>query len=360
MADTGNSTQRMPRGAIPSPRWALAAANPHVPDPSISLPQSYLAWPTKLSYWGNNKHDDCVSAEEAFAKITALPYIYISESTLIGWASQHGYLEGASIYGVLKTMHDEGLAITGGTVFDGPFRTVNWTDASTLQSAIFSHGPVKIGIGADDLQDHTHGHVKSGKNGWALYGYPSGLEEDHCVSLCGYGNLADLEKLFKDQGVKVSVPKGMPTGMCYAMFTWKSIGIIDEQSMLNMTYEAWVRNPVTILSELPTVSKLKLKNDGGFVVDIHALYRGPGIPHYSDKANHHNFPIAQTRTMNLSEKCEDPAIQTGDIVQMKVWVEAGHDNTYSGLFRYDPKGPAQSFKISGSTLNNSLEYLGPA
>jgi hypothetical protein len=39
----------------------------------------------------------------------------------------------------------------------------------------------------------------------------------------------------------------MPTGLCYAMFTWNSIGIIDEQSMLNMTYEAWIRNPVTIV-----------------------------------------------------------------------------------------------------------------
>ena len=38
----------------------------------------------------------------------------------------------------------------------------------------------------------------------------------------------------------------MPTGLCYAMFTWNSIGIIDEQSMLNMTYEAWIRNPATI------------------------------------------------------------------------------------------------------------------
>jgi hypothetical protein len=39
----------------------------------------------------------------------------------------------------------------------------------------------------------------------------------------------------------------MPTGICYAMFTWNSIGIIDQQSMLNMTHEAWIRNPVTII-----------------------------------------------------------------------------------------------------------------
>ena len=34
------------------------------------------------------------------------------------------------------------------------------------------------------------------------------------------------------------------------MFTWNSIGIIDQQSMLNMTYEAWIRNPVTIIVAL--------------------------------------------------------------------------------------------------------------
>ena len=39
----------------------------------------------------------------------------------------------------------------------------------------------------------------------------------------------------------------MPTGLCYAMFTWNSIGIIDQQSMSNMTYEAWIRNPVTLI-----------------------------------------------------------------------------------------------------------------
>ena len=38
------------------------------------------------------------------------------------------------------------------------------------------------------------------------------------------------------------------------MFTWNSIGIIDEQSMLNMTYEAWIRNPVTVISAGAEVS----------------------------------------------------------------------------------------------------------
>ena len=67
------------------------------------------------------------------------------------------------------------------------------------------------------------------------------------MSLYGYGTLAQLVSLFKKHKVTVHAPKGMPRGLCYAMFTWNSIGIIDRQSMLHMTHEAWIRNPVTII-----------------------------------------------------------------------------------------------------------------
>ena len=72
-------------------------------------------------------------------------------------------------------------------------------------------------------------------------------KEDHCVSLCGYGTLSELVALFKQHNITVHAPPGKPTGLCYAMFTWNSIGIIDQQSMLNMTHEAWIRNPVTVI-----------------------------------------------------------------------------------------------------------------
>ena len=42
----------------------------------------------------------------------------------------------------------------------------------------------------------------------------------------------------------------MPTGLCYAMFSWGSIGIVDRQSLMNITGEAWVRNPTTIVKNL--------------------------------------------------------------------------------------------------------------
>jgi hypothetical protein len=56
----------MKRGAIPSPRYALAGAMPHIRLPSTR--PNYLIVPKKLSMWHNDTHGDCVTAKEAFAK----------------------------------------------------------------------------------------------------------------------------------------------------------------------------------------------------------------------------------------------------------------------------------------------------
>jgi hypothetical protein len=240
-------TKRLPRGAIPSPRHELAAAMPHVPDPAIAVPPSFLMWPSQISSWNNYIYGDCVSAEEAFAKITAAPHVFIPEATVVAWAQAHGYLNGAYLTAVMHTMQTQGFQANKHTYDDGPYNSVNWTVPAILNSAIYSHGPVKIGVGAEDFQTNAHGHVTPGTSGWAMCNYPKNQPEDHCVSLCGYGTLAQLTALFHQHKVVVKPPPGMPTGLCYAMFTWNSIGIIDAQSMLNMTYEAWIRNPVTIV-----------------------------------------------------------------------------------------------------------------
>ena len=247
MADTVDLTKRLPRGAIPSPRSALAAAFPHIPDPKIALPPSFLMWPIQMSSWNNYIYGDCVSAEEAFAKATAAPQIFIPEATVVAWATENGYINGAYLNSVLNSMQKDGFPLNGKTYNDGPYNSVDWTNAATLQSAIYSYGPVKLGAGAEDFQSNTNGLVTAGASGWAMYNYPKNLTEDHCPSLCGYGTLAELVSLFSQHGVTVNVPNGMPTGLCYAMFTWNSIGIVDQQSMLNMTYEAWIRKPVTIV-----------------------------------------------------------------------------------------------------------------
>ena len=200
-----------------------------------------------MSSWNNYVYGDCVSAEEAFAKATAAPQTFIPEPAVVAWATTHGYLNGASLTAVMKTMETTGFSLNSKTYDDGPYNSVNWTNAAILHSAIYSHGPVKIGVGAGDFQTNADGSVTPGTSGWVMYNYPKNQLEDHCVSLCGYGTLAELITLFKHHKVTVHAPKGMPTGLSYAMFTWNSIGIIDQQSMLNMTYEAWIRIPVTII-----------------------------------------------------------------------------------------------------------------
>jgi len=258
MADNVDLTKRLPRGAIPSPRYELAAAMPHVPDPKISVPPSFLMWPVKMSSWNNYIYGDCVSAEEAFAKACTdererhhhhhgAPPTFIPEATVVDWATAHGYLNGAYLTAVMTTMQTDGFPHDKKKYDDGPYKSVNWNDAAILQSAIYSHGPVKVGVGAEYFQSNANGIVTPGTSGWGMYNYPQNQPEDHCPSLCGYGPLAALVDHFKRHGVNCNLPVGMPAGLCYAMFTWNSIGIIDQQSMLNMTYEAWIRDPVTII-----------------------------------------------------------------------------------------------------------------
>lgn len=262
-------TTKMPRGAIPTPRSEIVASEPFqhegstevfvpsgdFPSPNHELaaaprykggvaPTSFLARPIEVGNWENSSARDSLWAEEAFAKACAEPKAYIPVDTVQLTAQECGSANFS------RFMQTHGFHLSGRAYLDGPFYAVNWTNSATLQSAIYSHGPVKIGVGAAYLQSNAHGHVTPGTSGWAMYNYPKNQPEDHCASLCGYGNLSDLIHLFEQQNITINVPNGMPTNLCYAMFIWNSIGIIDEQSMLNMTYEAWVRNPVTIVKNI--------------------------------------------------------------------------------------------------------------
>lgn len=226
-------TPRMPRGAIPSPRHKLASAVPHTL--VGTTPPNVLHVPGKLSFWGNNTYGDCVTAEEAFAKASHNPEIFISEQEVIQWATQHNFLNGAVISDVLETMTGSGFKQSNHVYDDGPARSVNWTDSALLRNAI-SLGPVKIGVAADQLNT-----VYTGKNGWVATGFHPDTSEDHCVSLCGYGTLEWLAKQLKAQ-----VPGGInETQPGYAVFTWDTIGIIDVPSLVAITHEAWLRMPTT-------------------------------------------------------------------------------------------------------------------
>jgi hypothetical protein len=259
---------QMPRGAIPTPRSELAASEPYRPDageeayypsgefpsPNQELaaaspykavapaPDSFLAWPVQKGPWdGANKS---TWVEEAFAKACAQPSVSIPAEAVLRAAQACGSSNFA------RFMQTRGFELGRAAYLDGRFLKVNWTDAAVLHAAIAHTGPVKIGIASAELASGAHGQVAQGRNGWAVCGLTAGQAEDGCASLCGYGALPALVGLLEQRGVEVEAPSGMPEGLCYAMFAQGSIGIIDHQSLMNITGEAWVRDPTTIVKTL--------------------------------------------------------------------------------------------------------------
>lgn len=259
-------TPKMPRGAIPIPRNELAAAEPYRPDadaetfvpsgefptPNHELsaaqpyraadgaPKSFIAWPIGIGFKVNEKVSNSSWAEEAFAKACAEPKVFIPDDVVLVTSRECGRSNFAAF------MQTHGFQMDGKAYLDGPFNSVDWTNSAALNGAIANVGPVKIGVASANLA----GQVTPGTSGWAIYGLPTGQPENQSASLCGYGPLAALVDLFKRHAVNVNLPLGMPTGLCYAMFTWGSIGIVDRQSLMNITGEAWVRNPTTIVKNL--------------------------------------------------------------------------------------------------------------
>jgi len=225
------------RGAIPSPATFIASAP--VFQPVVGAPPNFIKMPGQLSMWGNDVYGDCVTAEEAFAKACNNPEIFIPESTVIAWATQHGVLNGATLSGVLQTMQTDGFQQNGTVYDDGGYARVPFTSSSTLQSAI-AVGPVKLGIAADQID--AAWSSTNGKSGWFATGFHTDPNEDHCVSLCGYGTISWLASK-----LNVAVPAGVDGSKPgYALYTWDTIGIIDEPSMVAITQEAWLRTPTTV------------------------------------------------------------------------------------------------------------------
>jgi hypothetical protein len=230
------------RGAIPSPRHALAAAHPLLASPSA--PPQFIVVPAHISMWGNDVHGDCVTAEEAFAKACNDPEVFITDQVVIDWATSHSVLEGAYLTQVMTFMQNDGFHEDASVWDDGPYYSVDWTNEATLRTAI-STGPVKIGIAADQLS--TTWQNAGGKTGWFATAYKADAGEDHCVSLCGYGPMSWLASQ-----LHVAVPAGVNgSAPGYALFTWNSIGIIDEPSLKAITHEAWLRRPTTVEKTTP-------------------------------------------------------------------------------------------------------------
>jgi hypothetical protein len=252
------------RGAIPSPRSALAAATPYVA--ITAAPSNFITVPQQISIWGNDYHGDCVTAEEAFAKACNNPELFITDNEVISWATAHGVLEGATLVQVLQSMQSDGFSQGDLTYDDGSYSSVDWTNSASLQSAI-SQGPVKLGVAADQIENAWNS--TSGKTGWFGTGFKPepATAEDHCVSLCGYGTISWLA-----QQLNVQVPSSIDgTRQGYAMFTWDTIGIIDAPSMVAVTQEAWLRQPTTVLrsSVANTLVFIKTANTPSGHVEVH-------------------------------------------------------------------------------------------
>jgi len=241
-----SSRPKRPRGAKPTPKERKERAPKYQPKKKAVSNLLYL--PSQLSYWLNDVDGDCVTAEEAFAKAVAAimqgsPELFIQDATVQAWASQYGFLSGADLASVLDQMAIAGFVQDGNIYGDGPASTVDWTNAATLQAAI-AEGPVKLGIVGDPLDA-----VVGTTNGWLLTGVPKQdpANEDHCVSLCGYGTVAQLAS-----GLGVPLPQGIqPSTQAWALFTWDTVGIVDTPSLLAITFEAWVRFPTTVFQEAP-------------------------------------------------------------------------------------------------------------
>ena len=229
------------RGAIPSPRHRLASAMPYrMVGPT---PTQFLWKPAKLSMWLNDTYGDCVTAEEAFAKACDTPEDFITDDTVLAWATTNNVLNGADLVTVLDFMQSYGFVQDGRRYNDGPFTAVDWTNSTVLQNAI-AQGPVKIAVAADQLEDAVP--PPPAENGWIATGFTADANLDHCTSLCGFGTADWLAAL-----LGVMVPSTLKSIPAYALFTWDSIGIIDVPSMLAITGEAWLRSPVTLIAALP-------------------------------------------------------------------------------------------------------------
>jgi hypothetical protein len=236
------------RGARPTSRARLAAAMPFQIEVG-TLPEYIFALPAQMNMQGNDQYGDCVSAEEAQNKCVG--GVYIQEATTISWATANGDLDGADLEPVIEQMEASGMSQDGNIYGDGSPQAINYTDAPTMQAAIYQAitgeiaGQVKMGVAADQLPSGA-----GNANGWILTGASPDQNEDHCMGVCGYGTLAQFAAAIQQvYGITVTIPSGVdPTTMGYAVYTWSTIGWADVQSWVNISGEAWIRTPNTTIS----------------------------------------------------------------------------------------------------------------
>lgn len=235
----GKAEQKFPRGGKASPRNVLQAATPF--RPFKAAPTQFAIVPPQLSMWYNDTYGICVTAQEAFSKAAwsiqcGLPELFVPDAEVLRWANKYGFRDGANLTDVMDVMKRDGFTVNGVNYKDGPYNGVDYSNPSILQSAI-SSGPVNIAIDANALPSGA-----GNQNGWFATGgrpgqYPN---TDHCVALCGYGPAP-----FLFQQVGATVPPALVGKSGYLLFTWNTIGFVDQDWVMSTVAEAWVRLPTT-------------------------------------------------------------------------------------------------------------------
>lgn len=231
-------------GAIPTPRNRLIKAKPFIAPEAAVEQKNHLYRPKKLSFWLNDVDGDCVTAEEAFSRGCGEDGVFITDEAVRKLIDNFDLRNGARVEGIIDCFSKEigesdsmGFIQNENEYYHGGQEVfgVDWTNETDLKQAIL-RSPVKLGIAASQLKGFND------DGGWIIRNVQEDpdAKEDHCVSLCGFGTISWLAEQL-DMDLPDDVDSSQPG---WAMFTWNSIGIVDTQSMLAMTFEAWMREPI--------------------------------------------------------------------------------------------------------------------
>lgn len=233
-----------PRGLKATPKaviMRLQLDKPFRPAKTLALPTSVAYVPKKLSMWLNDTYGVCVTSEEALNQAAA--GTFIEDAAVYAFARRNGWLNGAYLTEVMDEMQKTGFQQGGKSYGTGDYLAVDFADENVLKRAL-TLAPVKIGIDADALPSSA-----GNRQGWyAMDGRVHQYrEENHCVSLNGYGSAQTLYS-----ALNVALPAGVkPDDQGYLLFTWGTIGFVDHKWIMSTTAEAFVRNPTATVNKQP-------------------------------------------------------------------------------------------------------------
>lgn len=106
---------------------------------------------------------------------------------------------------------------------------------------------------------------------------------------------------------------------------------------------------------LQEIEKFKLRNTGGFVTRIQFEYYDENSNEWKQQKGTGDITLGFDKTAEPG----DYGVPEGSMVKLYAYVAWGTDNRASQMFIYKKNcGHIASYEISGTTLNNHLEYVG--